>query len=324
MWAITPLLVAVPTYFYLRALRSIDRFEREPARYVLAAFGWGAAPAVLLAILAQLILGLPVEAIFGSESLGARLVESSIFAPLTEEILKATAVALIFALRRREFDGWVDGIVYGAAAGFGFAYVENVFYLIGAESWGEWLTLFFLRVIVFGFMHGFWTSLVGIGFGIARHSRRSSTAKAVIVLGMLGLAMASHFVHNAAITLAESSGGATFLIALANYGLVALLFIGLSVTSLYHDRRMLRAYLADEVPARLSPEDYAALTGVGVNAGARLRLLSRQRQSLVQTAAELAQRKYQFVRHGNADGAGADIVALRDQLARLSATGAPR
>ena len=319
MWAITPLLVAVPTYFYLRALRSIDRFEREPARYVLAAFGWGAAPAVLLAILAQLILGLPVEAIFGSESLGARLVESSIFAPLTEEILKATAVALIFALRRREFDGWVDGIVYGAAAGFGFAYVENVFYLIGTASWGEWLTLFFLRVVVFGFMHGFWTSLVGIGFGVARHSKRSSLGKAAIVLGMLGLAMASHFVHNAAITLAEDSGGATILIALANYSLVGLLFIGLSLLSLQHDRRMFRAYLADEVPERLSPEDFGALTGVGVNAGARLRLLSRRRQALIQTAAELAQRKYQLVRHGNADSAGAEIPALRDALARLSA-----
>ena len=319
MWAITPLLVAVPTYFYLRALRGVDRFEREPARYVLAAFGWGAVPAVLLAIIAQLILGLPIEAAFGGESLGARLVESSVFAPLTEETLKAAAVGLIFLLRRREFDGWVDGIVYGAAAGFGFAYVENVFYLVGAASWGEWLALFFLRVVVFGFMHGFWTSLVGIGFGVARHSKRSSLGKAAIVLGMLGLAMASHFAHNAAITLAEESGGATILIALANYGLVGLLFIGLSLLSLQHDRRMFRAYLADEVPERLSPEDFGALTGVGVNAGARLRLLSRRRQALIQTAAELAQRKYQLVRHGNADSAGAEIPALRDALARLSA-----
>jgi hypothetical protein len=178
-------------------------------------------------------------------------------------------------------------------------------------------------VIVFGFMHGFWSSLVGIGFGVARHSKRSAPAKTAIVLGMLGLAMASHFVHNAAITLAEESGGATILVALANYGLVGLLFIGLSVLSLQHDRRMFRAYLADEVPARLSPEDYAALVGFGVNAGARLRLLSRRRQSLVQTAARLAQRKYQFVRHGDHDGAGAEIVALRDQLLRLSAAGAP-
>lgn len=319
MWAITPLLVAVPTYFYLRALRSIDRFEREPARYVLAAFFWGAVPAVLLAIASQLILGLPVEAAFGGESLGARLVESSIFAPLTEETLKAVAVALIFLFRRHEFDGWVDGIVYGAAAGFGFAYVENVFYLVGTAAWGEWLTLFFLRVVVFGFMHGFWTSLVGIGFGVARHSKRSSIGKAALVLGMLGLAMASHFVHNAAITLAENSGGATILIALANYSLVGLLFIGLSLLSLRHDRRMFRTYLADEVPARLSPEDYAALVGFGANAVARLRLLSRRRQALIQTAAELAQRKYQLVRHGNADGAGEDIPALRDKLAQLSA-----
>ena len=82
---------------------------------------------------------------------------------------------------------------------------------------------------------------------------------------------------------------------------------------------MFRAYLADEVPERLSPEDFAALTGIGVNAGARLRLLSRRRQALVQTAAELAQRKYQLVRHGNAEGAGAEIVALRDQLRHMSA-----
>lgn len=321
LWLATPWLVALPTFFYLRALRGLDRFEREPERYVLAAFVWGAIPAVLLAVMAQFILGLPVEALLGRESLGAALLEAGVLAPVTEETLKAGAVAAIFFLRRREFDGWVDGIVYGAAAGFGFAWVENVFYLWGVGGWGEWLSLFFLRVVVFGFMHGFWTALVGVGFGAARVSGRTGPAKAAMVAGMLALAITSHLVHNTAVTLAERSGGATFLIALGNYAVMGLVFIGLGALALQRDRALFRAYLADEVPERLRPDDFAALTGLGLNAAARMRLLSRRRRDLIQVAAELAQRKRQLVRDGNRFGAGGDILALREQLARLSAGG---
>jgi len=316
---ITPFAVGLPLLIFLRVLSGIDRFEREPTRYVIAAVLWGAVPAVILGLVAQLILGVPVEVLFGEKSLGSKLIESSLFAPLTEETLKAGALALIYLFRRREFDGWVDGVVYGAAAGFGFAFVEDCLYLIGSQSWGDWVALYVLRVFVFGFLHGFWTSLVGIGFGLARNRTGSGLVKVALVLGMLALAMLSHFAHNTAVTLIEASGGATFLVALFNYAVVAALFIGLAFVAADRDRLLFRRYLADEVPMTLKAEDFWALSGLGANAGARLRLISRRRRALIQAAAELAQRKRQYLAEGNRDNIGADIVAERARLAQLSA-----
>ncbi|MFZ9740080.1 MAG: PrsW family intramembrane metalloprotease, partial [Prochlorotrichaceae cyanobacterium] len=127
---VTAIVVAIPTYFYAAIVRSIDRFEKEPIEYLIGAFCWGAVPSILVAIILQTILSVPVEVILGTETLAGAFVDTAITAPVTEEILKAMAVAAIYLTRRREFDGWVDGIVYGSMAGFGFAYVENILYLV--------------------------------------------------------------------------------------------------------------------------------------------------------------------------------------------------
>ncbi len=90
MWVVTPFLIAVPTSFYLRAL---DRFEKKPARYIVAAFLWGAVPVVFLAILSQMTLGLPIKALLSEKSLDAKLIRAGFFAPITEEALMSGAVA---------------------------------------------------------------------------------------------------------------------------------------------------------------------------------------------------------------------------------------
>jgi len=315
---LTIALVGLMTLLYFRIVRGIDRFEKEPARYLLAAFLWGAAPAVLLALIFQLILSIPVSLILGEESLGSALFGASIAAPVTEEVLKGVAVAIIYLARRREFDGWVDGVVYGAAAGFGFAFVENVLYLMGTETLEEWLALFFLRVIVFGFMHGFWTALTGIGFGVARNAR-SGAVKAAAVLAGLGAAILSHLLHNAALTLADASGGATVLIALVNYGALMIGLVVASVAALYHDRRVMKTYLLDEVPLVLTQEQYASLITARSAAGARLGLAPARQRALVQAAAELAQKKRQLVALGEAGMANPHIDQLRQQIRELRA-----
>lgn len=309
-------LVGLMTLLCFRIVRGIDRFEKEPARYLVAAFLWGAAPAVLLSLVFQLILSVPVSLILGEESLGSALFGASIAAPVTEEILKGVAVAIIYFTRRREFDGWVDGIVYGAAAGFGFAFVENVLYLMGTETTEEWLTLFFLRVIVFGFMHGFWTALTGIGFGVARNAR-SSVMKATAILAGLGAAIFSHLLHNAALTLAEASGGATFLIALVNYGSLLVGLLIASVAALYYERGVMKTYLLDEVPLVLTQEQYASLVAARSAAGARLGLAPARQRALVQAAAELAQKKRQLLKLGEAGMANPHIDRLRQQIIAL-------
>jgi RsiW-degrading membrane proteinase PrsW (M82 family) len=303
-------LVAIPTYWYARLVRGIDRFEQEPAKYLIVAFLWGMLPAAFLALVLQLLFSVPVAVLWGEDASSAA--SAVIFAPVTEELLKGLAVAAIYFWRRREFDGWVDGIVYGSTVGFGFAYIENIIYLASADSFGYWLQLFFLRVIVFGFMHGFYTSLIGIGFGVARHASSRQQALLAIVLGW-GAAIATHAIHNASLVFAEASGATTLLITLLNYGLLIALMLGLRYVSRRNDNYMFKTYLADEVPDVITSQAYAVLSGVSQRQAPRLSAAFRH------LAGELAQRKRQLIHYGeSAADAHGEIDRLRQQLRALS------
>jgi RsiW-degrading membrane proteinase PrsW (M82 family) len=115
---------------------------------VLANIGWGAAIARSL-----------------DPDVAARWVPA-LTAPWTEEILKAAGVVLIYLIARSEIDDIMDGFVYGAMVGLGFAVVENVFYFIavfGGDT-GSVLTGFFFRVIASGlYGHVLYTGLAGMG-----------------------------------------------------------------------------------------------------------------------------------------------------------------
>lgn len=311
----TAILVAIPTFIYILIVSSIDRFEKEPMRYLIGAFLWGAIPAVVAGIILQLILQVPVELIFGAKSVGGQLVSAAVNAPVTEEILKGAAVAVIYLWRKREFDGWVDGIVYGAIAGFGFAYVENILYLFNTPNWEEWWKLFFLRVIIFGFMHGFWTSLTGIGFGLARHMQDIFN-KILVISGGLIAAIFVHLLHNGALLLAKSSGGATIFIAAGNYGFLAALLISLGFIAAHHDHEILKTYLREEVPKIISPKDYHELCSTTANALARFHITPKEKRHFIQAAAELAQKKMQLIKFGDEGGNKAEIMRLREELKR--------
>ncbi len=310
--------IAVPTLFYAWLVRRIDRYEQEPVKYILFAFAWGAVPAIILGLVSQLVLDVPTKAALG-ETTASEFIGTAITAPITEEIAKGLAVALVYFLRRREFDGWVDGIVYGSSVGFGFAFVENVGYLLGTSSTGEWLTLFVLRVLVFGFMHGFWTSLTGIGFGIARHSHKARVKWMAPALGLLA-AMAGHAIHNGSLVLAEATGGGTFCLAFLNYAVILALMVGLGVVAARNDSALLKTYLLDEVPDTISTEDYAALSDLRNNTRARFFIAPQQHRAFIQAAAELAQRKQQLLKLGLEGKIGEDIDQLRAKLRTIKAS----
>lgn len=313
---LTPLLIAIPTFCYAWLIRRVDRFEKEPALYLVGAFLWGALPAIVAGIILQLLLQVPVDIFFGKASLGGQFISTAITAPVTEEILKGIAVAIIYFTRRREFDGWVDGLVYGAMAGFGFAYVENILYIMGTDSTREWISLFFLRVIVLGFMHGFWTALTGIGFGIARHLQDPFKKSLVIATGLVG-AIAAHLIHNGSIVLARVSGSSTLLIGIANYIALAILILILGVVAAANDRKMLATYLQDEVPLSLSQQDYEDLCSTRANALSRFRLARKEKRAFIQAAAELAQKKLQHQKFGEEDGNSAEIAQMRLELQKF-------
>lgn len=311
---VTALALLVPAYLYTRFVWSIDRYEKEPPVYLCLALLWGAVPAVIAAIVLQLIFSVPVTLLFGSNSFAGELTQAALGAPVTEEILKGVGVAILFLTVRREFDGWVDGMVYGATVGFGFAYIENIFYLMGTATWEEWTALFVFRAIVFGGLHGFWTALTGIGFGLARYSKELLVQIFVISGGLL-LAILGHVVHNAAATLVEVTNGSSISLALLNYAALSGVIIGLSWVAATVDRARLKEYLRDEVPMVISERLYWAICDRHHRQKlAALGIAREHQKTLLQLVSELAQKKLQLAKMGNESGNYAEIQRLRMAL----------
>jgi len=117
---ITTLLAALSFPVVILICFWLDRYEPEPARYRLAALGWGAVAAVALSFVAEaLLFGLP-----GTN----QFVDTAVAAPLIEEFGKGLFLVAIVIFRRSEMHGLLDGIIYGALVGIGFAFVEDVVY----------------------------------------------------------------------------------------------------------------------------------------------------------------------------------------------------
>lgn len=112
-------------FFYTR-----DRYDREPKRLIAKLFLIGAIPVGLLA-------GITNVALAGVVGVALTAV---LVAPVGEETLKYLG-ARVGAGRHLAFDEPVDGMVYGASVGLGFAAAESVDYLTvaytGGELWGE-------------------------------------------------------------------------------------------------------------------------------------------------------------------------------------------
>jgi RsiW-degrading membrane proteinase PrsW (M82 family) len=191
----------------------VDRWEPEPPRTLLFAFLWGACVAALTALLINSSAVLVADAVLGQGS--GDVLGASIIAPIVEEGVKGAFVVGLLIFRRREFDGIVDGIVYAGLVGAGFAFTENILYmgrafaesggLVGQD--GGVLAVLILRGLLSPFAHPLFTSMTGIGCGLAALSR-SAPARVLYVLVGYALAVVLHALWNSSATF---GGGEAFL-----------------------------------------------------------------------------------------------------------------
>lgn len=193
MQILTPLIAAfVPTVLYTLLLWWLDRYEKEPLHLLIVSFVWGAAPALVLALFTE-------DRIYPlSQELVGPNAPITIIAPVVEELLKALVLIALFIFARREFNGVLDGIIYGALVGFGFAMSENVRYFMDHPD--QIVLLWLLRAVGFGFNHAFFTSIVGIALGMVRYERRRWMGYVAVPIA-LWLAIALHALHNASTSL---------------------------------------------------------------------------------------------------------------------------
>ena len=185
----------LPVPLYVSLAIWIDRFEPEPPLMLALTFLWGATGAVFIAFLINSLGQVLVENSFGTDA--AQFYGPSISAPIVEESAKGLALFAIFFFRRAEFDGVLDGIVYAAMVGLGFAMTENFSYYGKAAHQGALIGGFtyFLRGGLLSFAHPLFTSMTGIGLGLAVRSRNWAVKILAPVAG-LGLAMFLHFYNN--------------------------------------------------------------------------------------------------------------------------------
>jgi protease PrsW len=238
---------------YLLFIRAIDLYEREPLRYVVPVFMWGFAVATTISLVFNTIASVTFDAVVSKEA--ASFLTAVFVAPVVEECAKGLALLIIFvvaylASRRRrliEFAGVMDGIVYGAAVGFGFALAEDILYGMqyGAET-------FLVRRIFGGFAHAAFTSLTGIGIGLIPFVHNRVLKAVPPLLGLLG-AILLHATFN---FLATVFGAVAYLFMI----LVVLAYLIVILVWLTIERRAIRGELREEVAEGLiSPEEYAIL-----------------------------------------------------------------
>ncbi len=284
----------VPTLLYVLIFYWADRYEREPLWLATVAFFWGALPAIVISLIAELAIGEPFITTPGT--LAGEVVSGSLVAPIVEELAKGAALFAIFWWKRQEFDGILDGIIYGALVGFGFAMTENLFYFIGSFSeggFGSLSLIIFLRTILFGLNHAFYTSLIGIGLGIARNKREFLSRVLWCSVGLMA-GIFAHALHNLGASLA-SVNITSFLLSLliAGSGLaITLLAIGISWQQ---ERNVISAELNPEVGRLLSSEEFGQLTGQWRQPDRSKQLPTKARRQLL---VEYANRRYRLRRQG--------------------------
>lgn len=186
----------LPAMLYLVPLIWIDRYDPEPFWLLALAFAWGALVAVVVSFVINTLFDLVVS-IGISPEIGSAA-GAIISAPLFEEGSKGLGVVVILIFFRKYFDDILDGIVFAGVIALGFATVENVLYYgraIGQGGMGGLAFLFVLRGIMSPFAHVTFTSMTGIGCGIARESHNIFVRILMPIIGYI-CAVALHALWN--------------------------------------------------------------------------------------------------------------------------------
>jgi len=191
----------LPSVVYAVWIRNTEKYEREPWVPIIITFILGAFAGVVIA----LILEFSAAIIYAAYSPGVvrqyeflarnrealdALIMACIIAPFAEEFSKF----LCMLPARRYIDELEDGLVYGAAAGLGFAATENLLYEGSALIAGglvAWIVISVIRSITGGMLHGSTTAIMGYGY-----SRKKLEHKRWALLGGYLVAVAIHGVFN--------------------------------------------------------------------------------------------------------------------------------
>lgn len=188
---------------YLSWIRKSERYQTEAWGPLLRAFGYGAFVGTFISLILEEIsvsayssvvqpdLGLPNNANLALVVLAVGI------APFIEEGMKGLGVYYM----RAQIRFIADGLVFGAAVGFGFSFIENLLYGVSA-----WATLgvasAFATILIRSFssslLHGSATAMTG--YGVAQNQMRKGRGHAMAGYYLLAVTMHASFNVLASIT----------------------------------------------------------------------------------------------------------------------------
>ena len=301
----------------------LDRYEKEPLLLLGGVFLWGAVIAAGSAFLINTTLGLGVFMVTGSE-IASEMATGSVVAPIIEEVLKGLAVLVVFLIFRREFDSILDGIIYAGVAALGFAATENAYYIYTygyqESGWEGMAYLIFVRVILVGWQHPFYTAFTGIGLAVARLNKNWFFKIIAPLLG-LGVAMFTHAFHNTLASFLSGVEGLFVGTAIDWTGWLFMLIIVIWATR--RERKYLREFLAGEVQAgTISAALFNTAASAWRQMGARMKALFNGKYTrtarFYQLCGEYAHKRQQYARIGDEGGNVAILQKLRAEMTALA------
>jgi RsiW-degrading membrane proteinase PrsW (M82 family) len=326
----------IPAIVYSRLVLYLDRYEHEPRRVLIACFAWGAIGAVIFSLIAEIFAqGILIAAV--GEDAGT-FFSVGIGAPIIEETFKGIALLALLLFFRQEFDNVLDGLVYGALVGLGFAMTENILYFGAAYLEGgpkELGQLFIIRAIIDGFGHALYTGATGAAVGWARTRQGRGIARFIVPVIGWSLAVFQHFLWNtgaAVIAGAQGKDATIFSVVLVEAPLFLLpalvIMLIIAVVAGRRELTIMRRELAPEVAQGvLTQTEYDNVTS---SARRKQLLMAAERRGgkqlrarqlrFFQTAADLAFRKYHLSRGERPKpGQHSPEDLYRQQLATLRA-----
>lgn len=170
-----------PGIFWLWYVYQKDRLEPEPRALVVKIFVLGMVCALPAALL---------EVPFAWSGVFLIIVA----APVIEEYAKYFVVSRTI-YKQIDFNEPMDGIVYSAAAALGFASIENLFYLVTAQSHNILTPVFLGRAFFSVPGHVLFSTIWGAALGRAKFVSDLARQRALIHGGLLA-AMAAHGLFN--------------------------------------------------------------------------------------------------------------------------------
>ncbi|MFB6138417.1 MAG: PrsW family intramembrane metalloprotease [Halobacteriaceae archaeon] len=264
------LLSVLPALALAWYIWSLDVTRREPLRELVVTFALGFLFAGFAAVVNSVFAGA-----FGGVGVATGVPNVLLLVGFfvlvvgpVEETVKWAAVRL-YAYRSDAFGAVVDGAVYGAVAGLGFATIENSLYItqqylsagVTAPLAATFKTTTFRMLAGPG--HVFYSAIAGYYLGLAKFNGRYRGP--IVVKGLL-VASLVHAVYNTSVTLLPAATGAIPALADLPYGVVFLGFVvvfdGVVGYALYRKLSRYRR-LYEETGAGAAADEVDGDAGVG-------------------------------------------------------------